>query len=96
MKSALGRARRGDFADDRMRTRTSASAVTRGGGRAEDGRYARLEGHGLYWTASERSSAPARGMGVEYLRPCGRRPGRRQSWGGRRAFGRIHRSRFRQ
>jgi uncharacterized protein (TIGR02145 family) len=30
-----------------------------GGGRAEDGRYARLEAHGFYWTASE--SDPASG-----------------------------------
>lgn len=31
-----------------------------GGGRAEDGQYARLEAHGFYWTASE--SGPANGV----------------------------------
>jgi len=30
-----------------------------GGGRAEDGRYARLEAHGFYWTASENDPAKA-------------------------------------
>jgi len=28
-----------------------------GGGRSEDGQYARLEAHGFYWTASEIDSA---------------------------------------
>jgi uncharacterized protein (TIGR02145 family) len=30
-----------------------------GGGRGEDGQYARLEAHGFYWTASESDSASA-------------------------------------
>jgi uncharacterized protein (TIGR02145 family) len=30
-----------------------------GGGRAEDGQYARLEAHGFYWTASENNAASA-------------------------------------
>jgi uncharacterized protein (TIGR02145 family) len=28
-----------------------------GGGRSDDGQYARLEAHGFYWTASERDPA---------------------------------------
>ncbi len=31
----------------------------RGGGRAEDGQYARLEAHGFYWTASESDAGHA-------------------------------------
>ncbi len=30
-----------------------------GGGRSEDGQYARLEAHGFYWTASDSGSAGA-------------------------------------
>jgi uncharacterized protein (TIGR02145 family) len=30
-----------------------------GGGRSEDGQYARLEAHGFYWTASENNAASA-------------------------------------
>jgi uncharacterized protein (TIGR02145 family) len=30
-----------------------------GGGRSEDGKYERLEAHGVYWTASEIDSAHA-------------------------------------
>ncbi len=37
-----------------------------GGGRAEDGQYARLEAHGFYWTASE--SDPANGLYYNFAR----------------------------
>ena len=38
---------------------TSGFSATFGGGRGSDGRYERLEAHGLYWTASDNGSARA-------------------------------------
>ena len=54
-----------------------------GGGRSDDGQYARLEAHGFYWTASE--SDPASGWFYNFAR--GRQTLHRQSGGEKqRAF----------
>jgi uncharacterized protein (TIGR02145 family) len=51
-----------------------------GGGRSDDGQYARLEAHGFYWTASESDSA----NGVFYNFGLGGRALHRQSSGDKR------------
>jgi uncharacterized protein (TIGR02145 family) len=51
-----------------------------GGGRSEDGQYARLKAHGFYWTASESDAALAwfvnfgQGSLTLYLQPDGEKP----------------------